>query len=159
MAESLYLLSGQTETFGDQIVPDADDCFLAPADVSAYSSHVSVVCLFHHFQFCQTPLDHLLSVSGKKNKLIKIKFCWREFFLSCIFTSCKSRISLRFKCSLTCWLRGARSEHDRTRSSSYGEIVPTADVIATGPPFQLADAAIAPLQFACRKEARRSARS
>ena len=53
MAESLYLLSGQTETFGDQIVPDTDDCFLAPADVSAYSSHVSVVCFFQHSPFSQ----------------------------------------------------------------------------------------------------------
>lgn len=35
MAESLYLLSGPSETFGDQIVPDTDDCFLAPADVSS----------------------------------------------------------------------------------------------------------------------------
>ncbi|KAK7476735.1 hypothetical protein BaRGS_00032028 [Batillaria attramentaria] len=34
MADSLYLLAGQSETFsGDQIVPDTDDCFLAPADV------------------------------------------------------------------------------------------------------------------------------
>lgn len=39
MADSLYLLSGPSETFGDQIVPDADDCFLAPAEVSAYASH------------------------------------------------------------------------------------------------------------------------
>ncbi|KAL8564745.1 hypothetical protein ACOMHN_003591 [Nucella lapillus] len=39
MAESLYLLSGPSETFGDQIVPDTDDCFLAPAEVSAYSSN------------------------------------------------------------------------------------------------------------------------
>lgn len=44
MADSLCYLSGQSETFGDQIVPDTDDCFLAPADVSSYSSHVSVVC-------------------------------------------------------------------------------------------------------------------
>lgn len=45
MADSLCFYSPQSETFGDQIVPDTDDCFLAPADVShsAYTAnHVSV---------------------------------------------------------------------------------------------------------------------
>ena len=46
MADSLFLLPGLPDSLGDQIVPDTDDCFLAPADVSAYSNHVSVVCFF-----------------------------------------------------------------------------------------------------------------
>ncbi|KAL8617010.1 hypothetical protein ACOMHN_014181 [Nucella lapillus] len=35
MADSLCVLPGRTETFGDQIVPDTDDCFLlTPADMN-----------------------------------------------------------------------------------------------------------------------------
>ena len=60
MADSLYILPGQPETFDDQIVPDTDDCFLAPADVSAYASHVSVVCLLAFFS-SPLSLHHFLS--------------------------------------------------------------------------------------------------
>jgi hypothetical protein len=62
MADSLYLLSGPSETFGDQIVPDTDDCFLAPADVSSYSNNVSVVCFIMFATFKKTSFQLLLLV-------------------------------------------------------------------------------------------------
>lgn len=55
MADSLCFYSPQSETFGDQIVPDTDDCFLAPADVShsAYTANHVVTELEKYLDFIQ----------------------------------------------------------------------------------------------------------